>query len=261
MLRREGVEPGVRAGGKRRQSRVRRAVPWLDGYLASPERTRCFPSVLAAPADSHRRAETGERSVCLRAGRARTRGTDSPAGVRRSAAQFPSKPRPPLALSQAGEAVGMSPRQRQDLGPPEPPPPSPTKLPSPSPHPLQAGEFVLLREHPPLPHSIPPDGGFPVPTSAPAKPQPGHRCPELLRQIAPGINSHLSGVRKAINCPLKTPNRWFLLARRGGEALCGRTGDIEGVIVGGRGPAARGNGVQLEGKNPQSAFRCSEGQR
>lgn len=126
-----------------------------------------LPSILAAPADSHHHPEPGKHSVCLRARRACTRGRDSPAVVQQSRAKSPHQPRSPPPRS----AWGQNP------------------------------------------------GGFPAPTSATFQKRlqrapvklgrsmgPGRSRLELLEQIALEINSNLSGIKKAINCPLKTPN-------------------------------------------------------
>lgn len=91
---------------------ARGRVPSLGSDLASPERTRSFPSILAARAHSHCHAETGERGGCLRAGGCRSVTHRSRAATRSRAPRQAGAP-----LAPRGEAARTNPRQVQDLGP------------------------------------------------------------------------------------------------------------------------------------------------
>lgn len=109
---------------------TRGGVPSLGSDLASPERTRSFPSILAARAHPHCHAETGERGGCLRAGGCRSVTHRSRAAMR---SQAPRQAGAPLAPW--GEAAWTNPRRCRIWAP---------KLLQSCPHhhPFPAGRFI-----------------------------------------------------------------------------------------------------------------------
>lgn len=113
---------------------------------------------------------------------------------------------------------------------------------------VRAGGFLLLQE-PPLPSGCPwripstdqfhnpgTAPGMQLPAPAPAKLGLGRSCLELLQQIAQEINSHLSGIRKAINCPSRHQIDGSSQPRakggRWGKGLHGRTSSAKSQAPG-----------------------------